>query len=94
MNDNVDVEMTLANGKRYHATFFTLRNIESLFEKNRETGECAEGLYLWASNMILVKKLDHETLIGTIAGLISEGELDAACLQIGDAEQVSGTNGT
>ncbi|HJT32280.1 MAG TPA: hypothetical protein VJ783_09580 [Pirellulales bacterium] len=82
LDDNVDIQITLSDGRRYTATFFTLRNLESLFEKNRMTGECAGGIYLWACDMILVKRLDHETIRATIADLISSDELDSACLQI------------
>ncbi|HEX7447995.1 MAG TPA: hypothetical protein VF306_10640 [Pirellulales bacterium] len=82
LDDNLDVQITLSDGRRYTATFFTLRNLESLFEKNRTTGECAGGLYLWASDMILVERLDHATIRATIADLISSDELASACLQI------------
>ena len=81
-DDNLDIEITLSDGRQYSATFFTLRNLESLFEKNRRTGECAGGLYFWAVDMILVERLDHETIRATIADLISSGELASACLQI------------
>jgi hypothetical protein len=84
LDDNLDIQVTLSDGRRYAATFFTLRNLESLFEKNRMTGECAAGLYFWASDMILVEKLNHETISATIVDLISTGELASACLQIGD----------
>jgi hypothetical protein len=54
MNDNVDVEVRLSDGSRWSGTFFTIRNVRALFTKNRATGECANGLYLWAADMILV----------------------------------------
>jgi hypothetical protein len=80
-DDNVDVEIELSDGNRYSATFFTLMNIQSLMKKNKLTGECAGGLYMWASNMILVENLCLETIERTIAGLIQEGELESACSQ-------------
>lgn len=54
---NVDVEVTLSDNGRFGGTFFTLRSIEALFEKNAQTGECGFGTYLWAANMVIVKQL-------------------------------------
>ena len=81
-DDNVDVEIELSDGNRYSATFFTLMNIQSLMKKNKLTGECAGGIYLWSSNMILVENLHLETIERTIAGLVQEGELDTACCRL------------
>ena len=86
-DDNVDVEIELADGRRYSATFFTLQNIHSLMEKNKTTGECAGGIYMWSSNMILVDNLRQETIRRTIVGLLEEGELDAACCRLESSEQ-------
>ena len=80
-DDNIDVEIELATGGRFSATFFTLRNIKSLFEKNRATGECASGLYLWSLNMILVENLESHTIERTIASLIDQDELASACFR-------------
>jgi hypothetical protein len=48
---NVDVEVELADGSLWSATFFTLANIKALFEKNHRTGECGGGLLgaTWSS---------------------------------------------
>jgi hypothetical protein len=78
MQDNVDVEVRLADGRRFGATFFTLHNLERLFEKNRTTGECAAGLYLWATNMILVRELSIEAVKTTVRDLMTNGEFDKA----------------
>jgi hypothetical protein len=77
-HDNVDVEVCLADGKTYGATFFTLTNLEELFEKNRKTGECASGLYLWASNMILVRELSMESIERTVKDLMANDEFESA----------------
>lgn len=81
-DDNVDVEIVLQSGARFSATFFTLRNLSSLFAKNRITGECAAGLYLWASNMVIVESLDRDTIGRAIQGLIDDSELESACLRL------------
>lgn len=82
IDDNVDVEVTFSDGSRYTATFFTIENIRSLFAKNKKTGECAGGTYLWAAEMILVEKLDIETMKATVQGLIRDGELDGAFTRV------------
>jgi hypothetical protein len=42
-NDNVDVEVSFPDGRRYSATFFTLENVGALMNRYRETGECRGG---------------------------------------------------
>lgn len=77
-DDNIDVEVEFDNGSRYTATFFTLKNLESLFEKNRVTGECGNGLYVWAVEMIVVRDLRLETLRSTVESLLNEDEFHSA----------------
>jgi hypothetical protein len=76
-DDNIDVEIDLSDGKRYSANVFTISNIRSLMDKNKSTGECSGGLYMWSSHMILVEKLDPETIRRTIEGLVEDEELDS-----------------
>jgi hypothetical protein len=77
-SDNLDVEVKLADGRRFGATYFTLQNIQRLFEKNRSTGECLNGLYLWASNMILVEHLTLDTIRSSVRDLLDSGEFFSA----------------
>ncbi len=77
-DDNVDVELRFDDGSRYAATFFTLKNLESLFEKNKQTGECKGGLYLWAAAMVIVQRLSEATISETVADLIAAGEFEGA----------------
>lgn len=89
VDDNVDVEVAFLDGSRYTATFFTIENIRSLFAKNKNTGECAGGTYLWATEMILVEKLDIETMRATVHGLIRDGELDVAFTRVPDVARIA-----
>jgi hypothetical protein len=73
--DNVDVEVRYKNGKLYVATFFTLKNIEDLFKKNKSSGENLSGLFFYCKDMIIVEKLNYETIISTTKNLIDEDEL-------------------
>lgn len=81
-NANVDVEVRLHDGSRWSATFFTLANVDALFAKNRVTGECARGLYLWAADMILVEHLDESTVRNTIDALRENGEFSGAFVRL------------
>jgi hypothetical protein len=82
-NDNVEVEVTLPSGVRYWATFFTMENIRSLFEKNARTGENASGTYFrWASNMIIVKTLTREVIERTIMDLVASERFETTFLAL------------
>jgi len=71
---NVDVEVKFSDGRRFGATFFTLLNLRSLFDKNKETGECAGGAYLWAADMILVEQLSIDVIRKAVVDLIENGQ--------------------
>ena len=74
-NDNADIEVTISDNK-YVATFFTLKNISTLFESYRNTGECLAGSYFWSSNMIIVKDLNEETIQSVISQLVESDEFE------------------
>ena len=73
-NANVDVHVTFPNGESFSAVFFTLQNIETLMKDYKETGECANGLYLWTSDMLVVQKLSEQTICEIVENLLAEGE--------------------
>ena len=71
-NDNVDVQVTFPNGENFSAVFFTLRNIETLMQRYKKTGECAAGMYFWTSDMMIVEKLTEKTICETVDNLLAE----------------------
>ena len=73
-NDNVDVQVTVPNGDNFSATFFTLQNIDTLMKQYKKTGECAKGLYFWASDILIVQELTEHTICETIDNLLAEEE--------------------
>ena len=83
VDDNVDVEIRLDDGRRFVATFFTLENLRTLLARYRDTGECDYGRYFWAADMIVVKELTTETIVKTIEDLLRSGELVSAFSEIG-----------
>jgi hypothetical protein len=75
-DDNVDIHVTFEDGTSYTATFFTVKNITTLLDRYRESGECANGLYVWASDMIIVHELSDEVVERTVANLLGTGEFE------------------
>lgn len=78
LDANVDVEVRFKDGHLYTATFFTLKNLESIFRKNKLTGECNRGTYLYAVNMIIVESMEPDLIVETIKDLISNNEFKHA----------------
>lgn len=78
LDENIDVEVIFESGAFYVATFFTPENIRGLMEKNQRTGECLGGLYLWASDMIIVERLTPDAVSRTVADLLASGEFESA----------------
>ena len=76
------VSWTIFSVKMRGYLSFTPVNIRTLFEKNKQTGECGAGLYVWAQAMILVEVLDRPTIESTIESLLAAGEFDGAFRQI------------
>jgi hypothetical protein len=77
-DDNVDVIVEFASGEQFTATFFALGNVQSLLDKYNETGECANGLYLWSAHMILITRLTKENVETAVADLLTSGEFAEA----------------
>ena len=74
-DDNIEVVVTLPSGDRCWATFFTIGNIQALFEKNARTGERASGTYLpVAPNWIIVKRVQRDIIERTVADLLESEE--------------------
>lgn len=69
-DDNSDVIVTFENGERWIATFFTYKNITKLKERHRTTGECLDGNYFWASDMILIDELTRDKIERVVKELI------------------------
>ena len=76
-NANVDVHVTFPNGESFSAVFFTLQNIATLMKDYEKTGEGANGLYFWTSDMLIVQKLTEQTICETVDNLLAEGEFES-----------------
>lgn len=71
---NSDVIVRFYNGERWAATFFSYKNILSLAEKNRDTGECLGGKYFCATDMILVDEISRPRLEEVVGDMIEQDE--------------------
>lgn len=83
LDGNVDVEVLLSDGRRFSATFLTRKNIDAIFQRYSDSGECASGLYFWVRDMIVVDLLSTDTIERTIDDLIQTGEFEAAFGELG-----------
>jgi len=76
LEGNVDVEVTFPDGRRFAATFFTLKNIQELMTHHASTGECLNGLYFWASDMVIIQDITETNIRKAIEDMISTGEFE------------------
>ncbi len=89
-DDNSDVIVTFTDNNRYIATFFTYTNIDRLKRKNERTGECLSGKYFWASDMILIDKINRESILSVINYMIKTEEFYNAFRQLSDDVELQG----
>lgn len=71
---NTDAIVTFEDGSRWVASFFTYKNIQTLAEKNQQTGECLQGKYFWGSDMVLVDECSRNRIEEVIEHLILKGD--------------------
>ncbi len=77
-DENTDVHFELDDGTRWCAQFFTYRNLLSLSEENRNTGECLCGSYFYAHKPIFISKINKEMITSVIEDIIRcEADLSA-----------------
>ncbi|MGN7468518.1 hypothetical protein [Brevibacillus sp. SAFN-007a] len=88
-DSNVDVVVTLPDRTRWWGTFFSYQNIETLRQKNKETGECLSGTYLWSANMIISEDVSRETIEKVVDHLMEEGDLQRVMAKISDVPSES-----
>ncbi len=73
---NSDVIVSFEKGAEWVATFLTYKNISTLVEKNMLSGECLQGKYFWASDMILVDEISRARVEEVVKRLIDEAEFE------------------
>ena len=78
---NVDVEVHL-NGDRWAATFFSIANVQTLFERWAREGDGASGTYLWAPDMIIVREVSAHVIRTTVSELLARDEFSQAFMRL------------
>lgn len=73
---SVDVKLKTMNGDEYYGSFTTLHFLEYMFDKNKRTGECANGSYFCMPRMIVVERIDEEIIKSTIDDLVYNNEFE------------------
>lgn len=71
-----EVFVKTADRKGYSSTFVGREFIDWVFDKNKETGECASGTYFCMNPMVIVDRIDDDSIRRTIDGLVSERTFD------------------
>lgn len=69
---NADILVTFADGSRWVATCFTYANVMTLTTAYRSSGDLLAGRYFWASDMVLVERLDRPFVEALVRHLLQE----------------------
>ena len=86
---NTDVIVKVENGKSWVATFFSYQNVLSLAEKNRKSGECLNGKYFVATDMVLVDVVSRERIEEVVAEMRRLNEFEMYFAVCDDASDVA-----
>ena len=71
---STDVIVSLKNGERYVASFFSYDAIEKLREKHRYTGDFLSGKYFWFNHMLLIENCTKPLVEEVVSYLLDEGD--------------------
>jgi len=85
-DDNTDVIVTFSDRSQWIASFFTYKNIQTLTEKNKQTGEWMNGGYFWSSDMVLIDLVSRERIVEVINYLIENNEFNFVFTRCPDVE--------
>ena len=77
-DDNIDIEVHLLSGKRYSASLFTVKNLQTLMDRHQITGESNHGQYIYTPDMIIVRRLTVDIIVAMIDDLLKSGSFKFA----------------
>jgi len=72
----LDIRVIDNNKIEYTSNFTTLNFLKWVFEKNKRSGECADGTYFCMSRTVIVESLSQENIKRTIEELIDNYEFN------------------
>jgi len=73
---NSDVTVEMDDGTSWSATFFTYSNIDTLRRENAEAGECLNGAYFWATDIVLIDELSRDRVTEVVDHLLQVDEFE------------------
>ncbi|MDF2664107.1 MAG: hypothetical protein K0Q94_6898 [Paenibacillus sp.] len=76
-DSNTDVIVKFGDGSQWTVTIYTYKNIMTLSEKNKNTGEQLGGKYFWGKDMLLVEECSRECIEEIIRHVMEEGEFQS-----------------
>ena len=71
-----DVIVTLDDDSKWFASFFSYQEIASIVEKNKQTGECLSGKYLWATDLVMTDEVSRARIEEVVSHLLCEDPLE------------------
>ena len=71
-DENFDVRFELEDGTCWCATFYTYKNLISLSEKNKATGELLEGQYFCAGKPVFISRVDKELIEAVLEDILKD----------------------
>ena len=74
-DDNIDAIVRIDDVRSFGVTFFTLKNISTLFEKWKISGENFNGSYFSAIDCVIVEKLEYSLLRQVIADMLQQNDM-------------------
>ncbi|MBT2290552.1 hypothetical protein J7E73_15715 [Paenibacillus albidus] len=83
---NTDVIVVFPDRSKWIASFFTYQNVETLRQKNIQTGECMNGSYFWSSDMVLIDVISRERIEQFIDHLIEHDNFQSVFKRYPDVD--------
>lgn len=76
----VDVHVHLHDGRRFTGLFGTLADVQAAMDRYQSSGECLDGRYFWAAQLVLVDRANVETIVAVVEDMAHSGEMETHLL--------------
>lgn len=83
--ENVDAELILPDGTRWSATFMTLRAIEEVMNRWKETGECSSGAYFCCADLVIIPEGGLAVMLDSFKKIIDSGGPEGVLQFLGES---------
>lgn len=87
--ENIDAEVTLADGTRWRGTFLTLAEIDRIMKRWQVTGECDGGAYFQVSDLIVVRDPGIPAMVKALDHAIAERGAESILVPLEDEDDNS-----